>query len=185
MHMQGGAGMLARLKSTWARARERRWVRWGVDLAVFALLFSAVAAWQARNLPGAGTPAPAFTLQTLTGDTVRLDALRGKPVVLAFWAPWCGVCGMESSNLSQLRKLAGDSAHVVSVAVAYEDEEAVRRFAQEHAVDYPVLLGDDAIQSAFRVNSFPTVFFISSEGRVERAAVGYTTLAGLFWRMVL
>ncbi|AEI68289.1 peroxiredoxin family protein [Corallococcus macrosporus] len=183
--MEGGASAFARLKAAWGRARERWWVRWGVDLVVFALLLSAVAAWQARNLPGAGTPAPDFSYQTLAGDTVRLDSLRGKPVVLAFWAPWCGVCGAESSNLSQLRRLAGDSAHVVSVAVAYDDEEAVRRFAREHAVDYPVLLGDDAIQSAFRVNTFPTVFFLSKEGRVERAAVGYTTLAGLSWRLLL
>ncbi|WP_426753336.1 peroxiredoxin family protein [Myxococcus sp. Y35] len=185
MHMQGSPGALARLKSTWAKGRGRWWVRWGVDLAVFALLFAAVAAWQARNLPGGGTPAPDFTLSTLAGDTVRLDALRGKPVVVAFWAPWCGVCGMESANLSQLRKLAGDSAHVVSVAVAYDDEAAVRRFVQEHDVDYPVLLGDDTVQSAWRVNSFPTVFFVSPEGRVERAAVGYTTLAGLSWRLML
>ncbi len=183
--MEGGTSALARLKSTWARARSRWWVRWGVDLAVLAVLFAAVAAWQARNLPGAGTPAPDFTLTSLSGDTVRLDALRGKPVVVAFWAPWCGVCGMESSNLSQLRKLAGDSAHVVSVAVAYEDEEAVRGFVQKHEVDYPVLLGDDAIQSAWRVDRFPTVFFVSPEGRVERAAVGYTTLAGLSWRLLL
>ncbi|MFP2956958.1 peroxiredoxin family protein [Myxococcus sp. 1LA] len=183
--MEGGTSALTRLKAAWGRAREKWWVRWGVDLAVFALLLSAVTAWQARHLPGAGTPAPDFTYQTLSGDTVRLDSLRGKPVVLAFWAPWCGVCGAESSNISQLRKLAGDSAHVVSVAVAYDDEEAVRRFVREHAVDYPVLLGDDAIQSAFRVNTFPTVFFLSAEGRVERAAVGYTTLAGLSWRLVL
>jgi hypothetical protein len=63
--------------------------------------------------------------------------------------------------------------------------EAVRRFVSEHGVDYPVLLGDDALQQAWRVNSFPTVFFLSPEGRVERAVVGYTTLAGLSWRLML
>jgi hypothetical protein len=74
---------------------------------------------------------------------------------------------------------------VVSVAVAWEDEEAVRVFAREHGVDYPVLLGDDGIQRDWRVDTFPTVFFLSSEGRVERAVVGYTTLAGLSWRLLL
>lgn len=183
--MQGGAGALGRMRTAWEHARSRWWVRWGVDLAVLAVVVAAVTAWQTRRLPGAGTPAPAFTLSTLSGETVSLESLRGKPVVLAFWAPWCGVCGMESSNLSQLRSLAGDSAHVVSVAVAYDDEEAVRRFVAKHAVDYPVLLGDDGVQRAFRVDTFPTVFFLSPEGRIQRAVVGYTTLAGLSWRLML
>lgn len=183
--MQGGAGALGRMKAAWERARQRWWVRWGVDLAVLVLVFAAVAAWQTRRLPDSGTPAPAFTLRTLAGETVSLESLRGKPVVLAFWAPWCGVCGAESSNISLLKRLAGDSAHVVSVAVAYEDEEAVRRFATKHEVDYPVLLGDDGVQGAWRVDTFPTVFFLSSEGHVERAVVGYTTLAGLSWRLLL
>jgi peroxiredoxin len=184
--MQGSTGRWERLKAAWARARRRWWVRWGVDLAVLAVALTAVAAWQARHLPGAGAPAPDFTLSTLSGETVRLEALRGRPVVLAFWAPWCGVCKMESSNLSLLRRLAGDSAHVLSVAVAYEDEEDVRSFAREHEVDYPVLLGgEEAIQREWRVNSFPTVFFVSPEGRVERAVVGYTTLPGLAWRLLL
>ncbi|NMO13287.1 TlpA family protein disulfide reductase [Pyxidicoccus fallax] len=185
MGMQGKAGALERLKSGWEHARRRWWVRWGVDLVVLAVLLTAVAAWQARRLPGAGTPAPAFTLRTLAGETVSLDSLRGKPVVLAFWAPWCGVCGMESSNISRLRSLAGDSAHVVSVALAYDDEEAVRRFVAKHGVDYPVLLGDDGVQQDWRVDTFPTVVFLSPEGRVERAVVGYTTLAGLSWRLLL
>ncbi|MBJ6761813.1 TlpA family protein disulfide reductase [Myxococcaceae bacterium JPH2] len=180
-----GTGALERVRAAWARARQRWWVRWGVDLALVALVITAVAAWQTRHLPGAGTQAPDFTLTSLSGETVSLASLRGKPVVLAFWAPWCGVCGAESSNLSQLRRLAGDSAHVVSVALAYDDVAAVRRFTQEHAVDYPVLLGDDSLQEAWRVNMFPTVFFLSPEGRIERSVVGYTTLLGLSWRWML
>ncbi|WP_342374794.1 redoxin domain-containing protein [Myxococcus stipitatus] len=181
----GGSGALGNARAAWAKARQRWWVRWGVDLAFLALIFMAVAAWQTRHLPGSGAPAPQFKLRTLTGETVSLESLRGKPVVLAFWAPWCGVCGAESSNISQLRKLAGDSAHVISVALAYDDEAAVQRFAQEHAVDYPVLLGDDSVQQAWRVNMFPTVFFLSPEGTIERSVVGYTTLAGLSWRWML
>ncbi len=183
--MQGGTGALGRMRAAWERARQRWWVRWGVDLAVLALIVAAVTAWQTRRLPGGGVPAPDFTLRTLSGESVSLESLQGKPEVLAFWAPWCGVCKMVSSNLSQLRSLAGDSAHVVSVAVAWDDDEAVRRFASEQGVDYPVLLGDDAVQRAWRVDSFPTVFFVSAEGRVERAVVGYTTLAGLSWRLLL
>jgi peroxiredoxin len=155
-----------------------------MDLALVGLVLAAVMAWQTRHLP-TGTPAPDFTLRSLSGGQVRLSELQGKPVVLVFWAPWCGVCKVESSTLSALQSMVGGSAHVLSVAVAYEDEEDVRRFAREHAVDYPVLLGGPELMRAYGVERFPTTFFVSSEGRLERAAVGYTTRLGLLWRMWL
>jgi peroxiredoxin len=181
--MQEQRGVLKSARAAWERARQRWWVRWGVDLAFVVLLFSAVMAWQTRHLPGAGTPAPDFQLRTLTGEQVRLSELRGKPVVLAFWAPWCGVCKAESSTLSALRRTVGERAHVLTVAVAYEDEEDVRRFVREREADYPVLLGDSELTRAFRVDRFPTTFIVSSEGRIEQATVGYTTRLGLLWRL--
>ena len=177
------SGLLERARAAWGRARTRWWVRWGVDLALFGLVALAVMAWQTRHLPGAGTPAPDVTLRALSGERVRLHDLRGKPVVLVFWAPWCGVCKAESSTVSALRDMVGERAHVVSVALAYEDEEDVRRFVREREVDYPVLLGNDALARTLRVEMFPTTLVLSSEGRIEQAAVGYTTRLGLLWRL--
>jgi peroxiredoxin len=173
------------LRALRERYRQRAWVRWSVDGLLLALLAAGVMAWQTRRLPASGTPAPAFALRTLDGRVVRLEDLRGRPVALTFWAPWCGVCKAESSNLSALRERVGGRAHVLSVALAYDDEAAVRAFVEAHGVDYPVLLGDDAVQRAWRVDTFPTTVFLSADGRVKRAAVGYTTQAGLLWRLWL
>jgi thiol-disulfide isomerase/thioredoxin len=173
------------VRGAWARVRERRWVRWAMDGVLFVALLAGVMAWQTRHLPGGGTPVPPLRLHTLEGSAQRLDALRGKPVVLAVWAPWCGVCKAESSSLSLLQRLVGDSARVVSVATAFDDVEEVRRYVREQEVDYPVLLGGPEVMQALRVNSFPTTFFLSADGRIERAAVGYTTLPGLLWRLWL
>jgi hypothetical protein len=82
-----------------------------------------------------------------------------------------------------LRRTVGDRAHVLTVAVSYENEASVRRFVQDQGADYPVLLGDDTLTRAFRVNSYPTTFILSSEGRIEQTTVGYTTRLGLLWRL--
>jgi peroxiredoxin len=177
------AASFTNIRDAWHRARQRWWVRWGVDLAVATLLFLGVMAWQTRHLPSAGTLAPDFQLRTLTGEQVRLSELRGKPVVLEFWAPWCPVCKAESSTMSAVRRLAGERAHVLTVAVAYENEADVRRYVQEQGVDYPVLLGESSLTRSLHVDSFPTTFIISPEGRIEHATVGYTTRLGLLWRL--
>jgi thiol-disulfide isomerase/thioredoxin len=174
-----------RVRGAWRWSRQRWWTRWAGDLVLLAVVLAAVAAWQTRHLPEAGTPVPDLALRTLTGEPARLADLRGKPVVLALWAPWCGVCKVASSNLSSVQRLVGGSAHVVSVALAYEDVADVERYMREQRVDYPVLLGDDSFMRALRVDRFPTVLFLSADGRVEDAAVGYTTRLGLLWRLWL
>jgi len=169
-------------RDAWHRARERWWLRWSVDLGVATLLFLAITSWQTRHLPS-GTLAPDFQLRTLSGEQVRLSELRGKPVVLEFWAPWCGVCKAESSTLSAVKSLVGERAHVLTIAVAYDNEADVRRFVQEQGVDYPVLLGEASLPRELHVDSFPTTFILSPEGRIENATVGYTTRLGLLWRL--
>lgn len=174
---------LASARDSWDRARQRWWVRWGVDLAMAGLFFVAVMAWQTRHLPSAGTLAPDFQLRTLSGEQVRLSELRGKPVLLEFWAPWCTVCKAETSTLSAVRRFVGDKAHVITVAVDYQNEADVRRFVQEQGVDYPVVLGESSLTRSLHVDSFPTTFILSPDGHIEHATVGYTTRLGLLWRL--
>jgi thiol-disulfide isomerase/thioredoxin len=171
--------------SAWLeRQHERRWFRWAVDLAIVAAVVLGVNAWQTRGHLGPGA-APSVTAPSLAGPPVSLESLRGKPVLVAFWAPWCTVCKAESGNLSLVRRLAGDRASVVSVAAAFDDVGQVRGYVGEHGVDYPVLLGDEALVRAFRVEAFPTVYFLDARGRVKGSTSGYTTTIGLLWRLLL
>ncbi len=166
----------------WNELRKRRWFRWTFDLSCFVLVVGLVGLWQTRgHVSGA---APPFSLPSLAGQTVSLESLKGKPVLLAFWAPWCGVCKTESKNFSWVKSILGDRVHVLSVASSWKEVSEVQGYVAQNAVDYPVLLDVDNLSGQFRVAAFPTVYFLDSEGKVKRSAVGYTTTAGLIFRLL-
>lgn len=140
--------------------------------------------WQTRGHLASGA-APDLSLRALDGQPVSLAALRGKPALVAFWAPWCGVCSAQSDNLSRVRRWAGDRANVVSVAAAYGDEAEVRKHVADKGIDYPVWLGGDEAAPAFRVEVYPTIYFLDAQGRVKGSAAGYTTTLGMLARLLL
>lgn len=175
--------VIARWKERYLKARERRWVRWGSDLMLLGVVVLAIGVWQTRDLVRG--PAPAFSLQTLSGQTVTSASLKGKPVLLAFWAPWCAVCKTESQNISWVQRLVGDRVRVLSVASSWDQLEQVKGYVADHAVDYPVLLDTSELATAFHVSAFPTVYFLDADGQVKHSAVGYTTTLGLLARVLL
>jgi thiol-disulfide isomerase/thioredoxin len=162
---------------------ERRWFRWGGEAVVVLGALLVVGLIQTRHHLGRGDR-PAATFRSLDGAPVTLESLRGQPVALAFWAPWCQVCAAQSDNLSRTARWAGGRGRVVSVASAWGDLAEVRAYMKEHAVAYPVLLGDDAAVRAFHVDAYPTVYFLDAEGRIKSSVSGYTTTGGLLARLL-
>lgn len=171
--------MWTRISDAWRRGRERRSVRWAVDVGLILLVFASVTLWQTREHLGGGEPLPSFSLTDLDGRVWNLADLKGKKTVISFWAPWCGVCRAESDNVSWLKETIGEDVNVVSVALGYRDVGQVKRFVAENGVDYPVLLGNDRVQEAFGVQSFPTTYFVGEDGTIRRSVAAYTTRWGL------
>lgn len=171
------------VRGAWRRLRRRWYVRWTLDLLLVAALLWGIGRFQARHLLDDGVEAPAFTLTDLDGATRSLADYRGRTVVLLFWAPWCTVCSLESDNWARIQSWR-DDVQVLAVALAWEDRASVERFVGDDRGAYPVLLGDAAVQRAYRVESFPTHYIVDRDGRVAWQGQGYTPTINLWLRLL-
>jgi cytochrome c biogenesis protein CcmG/thiol:disulfide interchange protein DsbE len=116
--------------------------------------------------PLIGKPAPPFALKAVgTGETIDLESLRGKPVIVNFWATWCVPCYEEHPTLvANARQLP----NVQFVGVVFNDEESkIMRFLADRGSAYPTLLdanGKTAI--AYGVGGVPETYFINAAGTI-------------------
>lgn len=117
---------------------------------------------------------PTFTLQTLDGaGTVRVDSFRGRPVLLTFWASWCGPCREELPELATLyNELAGKGFVLLTVNVDSFPSLA-ERFMQRMGLSLPVYRMSPDDVDALGVSGLPTNILLDAEGRVVKVYAGY------------
>ncbi|MBT5711457.1 TlpA family protein disulfide reductase [Candidatus Poribacteria bacterium] len=119
--------------------------------------------------------APAFTLATLSGDTVALEEHRGKVVMVNFWATWCAPCREEMPLFEQLRAGVGaEDFEILAVSVDEEPLEAIPAFLDEiGGLSYPVLLGTPEVVADYNIGiGLPTTYIVSRDGRVVETLIG-------------
>ncbi len=118
--------------------------------------------------------APDFTLESLDGKSVRLSDLRGKAVLLNFWATWCGPCKIETPWLVELQNRYGSQGlQVIGVAMDDSGKDDIAKFAKDMGVNYPVLLGKEAVGDAYGgVAYLPQSFFIGRDGKIVDKIIG-------------
>ena len=127
----------------------------------------------------AGKPVPALTATDLNGRVWRLSELRGKAVLINFWASWCEPCRAEMPSLQDLVQQLGPAQLVVLAVNFKESAQTVRRFAQRSYLALPVLLDvDGAIARQWGAKVFPTTVLIGADVRVRAVVRGEVDWAG-------
>ncbi len=148
-----------------------------VAVAVAAMLFFGLhmarrSASNARIMKS--TPAPDFTLEALNGGTMRLSDLRGKAVLLNFWATWCGPCKIETPWLVELQNQYGpEGLQIVGVEAGDDGKEDIAKFVKDMGINYPILIGKDAVGDAYGgIPALPETFFIGRDGKIVDKSLG-------------
>ena len=114
-----------------------------------------------------GQLAPDFELPALDGKNLKLSDLRGKAVLLNFWATYCGPCKIEMPWFVELQKEYGPQGfQIVGVAMDDASTEDIAKFAREMGINYPILIGKDSVSDRYNVSVLPTTFFLDRDGKL-------------------
>lgn len=126
-------------------------------------------------LPAGLNPAPPLLAKTLDGRTLTLQQLRGKPVLITFWATTCPSCIQEMPHLVELyQEFKGRGLEIIGVAMSYDPEQQVRALVEKRQLPYPIVLDTTgSIAREFNnVQLTPTTVLISPEGGIVEYRLG-------------
>lgn len=184
----GIAGVVLGLAHVTRRTGRNGMAWWGFGLSIAGILLSiltgvvcyrgfrqfqasmgdksaAVQAWQ-------GVPAPDFSITTLDGEKITLRDLKGKRVILDFWATWCAPCLREIPHFTRLYEETSRDDLII-VGISSEKEEGLKTFIEQRGVKYPIASAKNLPRPYSEVRAIPTTFFIDRRGIIQHVAVGY------------
>lgn len=130
---------------------------------------------EAQAAPAAGFFAPDFTLESDSGEMIRLSDLRGRPVLVNLWASWCGPCRAEMPAMQRVYERYRDEGfEILAVNTTYQDSRsAALAFADELGLTYPVLFDvDGAVSASYGLRALPSSFFIAADRRIQEVVIG-------------
>lgn len=161
--------------------KKRRWLVWLFELLIIVAIVFAVRHYQQRTLVSG--EAPFIDEITLQGEQVSLADYAGKPLMLHFWASWCGTCEFEQDSISAL----ADEWPVVTIAYSSGEAEEVRRYMERKGIEQWTTIVDNSGELAqeYGVVAVPTSYVLDKSGQVRFREVGLSSGWGLRLRMWL
>jgi cytochrome c biogenesis protein CcmG/thiol:disulfide interchange protein DsbE len=136
-----------------------------------------------------GKPAPDFVLENLSGQAVSLSSFKGKPLLINFWATWCGPCKIETPWLIELQnQYAAKGFQIVGISTEGDDlqpgdkdgwahdKAAIAKFVKEYHMQYPVLVNGDSLATEYGgLDAMPTSIYVNREGKVVAMQLGISS----------
>ncbi|MFQ5593496.1 MAG: redoxin domain-containing protein [Anaerolineae bacterium] len=127
--------------------------------------------------PSAGDLAPDFTLKNLKGEEISLSDFKGQPVLINFWATWCGPCRIEMPVMDAMYQKYQDEGFVVLAVDVQESITVVQSFVNSMGLTFPILLDlkSEIADGPYRIRAFPTSYFVGRDGKITAAHRGMMT----------
>ena len=142
------------------------------NVVVACVIILALAAACTRD-KGASSEAPDFTLQDVSGRSVKLSAQKGKVVLIEFWATWCPPCRESIPWLNKLQKEYADKGLVIlAVSVDEGSWDDVKKFVVDHKITYPVLKGTEDVTEKYMVRLIPSLYVVDKQGITRKQHMG-------------
>jgi thiol-disulfide isomerase/thioredoxin len=142
------------------------WVLCAVPLTAYADPFQQMGV--AR--PKTSKPAPDFVLHDLDGKTVSLNQFKGKPILINFWATWCGPCKEELPSMQRLHEASKSNGDIQILAISIDrfNIEKVNQYARDLKLTFPILLDPDRVaRKPYFVRGLPTSYLVDADGKLQ------------------
>jgi peroxiredoxin len=118
-------------------------------------------------------PAPDFVLEDLSGNSVKLSDLKGRLVVLNFWATWCTPCRTEMPEFQEIYQQYGPDLVILGINLE-ESPGEIQDFISQLGITYPIPLDEDGLVSKlYKVIQLPNTFFIDRDGTIRGRHIGF------------
>ncbi len=125
--------------------------------------------------PRPGQSAPNFNVISMTGQTISMDNYRGYVLIVDFFATWCQPCRQSIPHLVEMNRTYGrQGLQILGLSVNEGGEDAVKAFADEFRVNYPLALAGDSTTVDFGVRSVPVMYLIDKKGKVAEIYRGFS-----------
>lgn len=128
----------------------------------------AVALPENAQFPQTGEEAMDFKVQSMDGETLQLSDLRGKKVMLNFWATWCPPCKKEMPEIEKFNEKHNDDIEIVAVNIQ-ESTDKVKKFINENDYHFPIYLDKSGkVSEGYSIYAIPTTYFIGTDGKIQQ-----------------
>ncbi len=167
--------------------KKNKILRFARELIIFLVIIAGIQTYQSWGMLDTGEESspPTFSLSDIQNNIFDLENVRGKKILIYFFAPWCSVCKLSADNLSKLvTSLNPEEYAIITIALSYNNESEVKDFAEKYKLPAPVLLGNDEIMDAFKINAFPSYYIVNKNFKISSRQVGFSSYWGLKLRLL-